>query len=167
VRRQLLVLILLGFYGGAKVHGAVQSPNVRVIVPLQDLLKVTNGGTIVLDSTQINLTLSDTIGPVSDATAQLNYPQNSPKLKKITAQATSNPSGHDITLTVDVAGGNGPKNLIQEGITQAVESVYINVPAGALYDRIVKYTAQCTARGTRLVAPADFVFTITFTSSDN
>ncbi|MCX5787093.1 MAG: hypothetical protein NTX64_01095 [Elusimicrobia bacterium] len=135
-----------------------------VTVPLLDLLAITNGGTITLDSSIANPAGSAVLGPVNDSTARLNYTQNSTGLKKITAQATTAPTGNDITLTVAVAGGAGTKTLVSNGTAQASQDVYTGIAAGAFSNRTVTYGARCTVTGTKVSASTNFVYTVTFTS---
>ena len=146
-------------------HSAAGSSTAALKVLSLDLLSVTSGGAIVLDSSAADAA-TGVVGPVSDSAARLNYTQNSALNKKITAQVTANPGGSDITLSVSVAGGAGPQTLVSGGVTSAAQNVYTNIAAGALSNRAVTYTAQATAAGTKVSATTDFVFTVTFTSTN-
>jgi hypothetical protein len=129
-----------------------------------DDLNVTDGGTIILDGSAG----SNDLGPVSDTCAQLNYTHNRDANKKITAEVTSGPSaaGNDIILTVAVQAGAGTKVIYNDAGPSIAQDVVTAMPAGALSNRMVTYTARCTASGTVVSADTDFNFVVTFTSVD-
>ena len=161
---KLLIGLALLWPAAAALAGNSGNSSESVTVPMLDLLAITNGGTITLDSSVANPAVSGVLGPISDSTAVLNYTQNSASLKKITAEATTAPAGNDITLTVTVAGGAGTKTLVSNGAAQASQDVYTGMAAGALSNRTVTYGAQCTVTGTKISANTNFVYTVTFTS---
>ena len=165
---KLLLGILLGsallWLAVAAHAGSSGRSNVPIKVLVQDSLSVTNGGNILLDNSVANPAAGGVLGPVSDSTARLNYTQTSASSKKITAQVTVNPGGHDITLTVAVAGGAGTKTLVSGGAASAAQDVYTSIAAGTLSNLAVTYGAQCTVAGTKVSASTNFVFTVTFTS---
>ena len=172
IMRFLLTLALLALLSDlllARGRAAVvkTTSDVAVTVELTDLLDITDSGVILLDNQAADPAASGVIGPVTDASARLNYTHNHAAPKKITAEALFVPPGHDITLMVEVAGGAGRQSVVESGVAQPVRNVFTNIAAGALTGRTVTFTAQCTARGTRLSAPTDFQFTILFTSVDN
>ena len=144
------------------VFGQSDDSDATVTVGSIDLIDVTDGGTITLDHNDATAG-SNTVGPDTDASAALNYTHNSATNKKITAEATTNPGGHDITLEVDVTGGAGYQTIVNSGTAQAAQTVYTGIAAGVVSAATVTYRAQCTASGT----PAgNYDFTVTFTASD-
>ncbi len=138
--------------------------DLTVIVHLTDMLSVTDAGVITLDNSDVDPAAGDRIGPDSDSSALLNYTHNFAALMKITAQVTSNPTNHDISLSVQTAGMPAAKSLVSQGQAMGAQEIFTNIPAGALSDQAIAYSAECTASGTPLASPTDFLFIITFTS---
>ena len=145
---------------------AASSGNAPVSTTIQaiNVMSVTNSGTLQLQGMAGSNSLT---GP-SDSTAALNLSHNSATPLRVTAEVlpASNPAGHDITLTVLVAGGAGPKTLLLAGATQGVKDVYTNIVAAALSNKAITYGASCTASGTRVAADTTFNFIVTFTSTN-
>jgi len=148
----------------ATIYAASSTSGVTVQVKSVDKLDVTDGGTIILDGTAG----SNDLGPGNDTTALLKYTHNKNANKKITAEATTAPAalGNDLVLTVAVLDGAGTKTLYNDSGAAAAQDVVTTIGAGALNNKTVTYTAQCTASGTTVSADTDFSFTITFTSVD-
>jgi len=150
----------------AWVAHAATSDNGDVSITIQsiDALGVTDGGAILLTGTAGQNALTGT----PESSARLNYSHNSATAKKIVAEvkAADNPAGHDITLQASVSGGSGTKTLVLSGAVQGPVELVANMAAGAYSQRTVTYAASCTASGTRVGADTDFVFTVTFTSTD-
>lgn len=138
--------------------------DIAITIQSIDSFDVSSGGTIVLSGTAGSNAMT---GP-DDTTAQLNYSHNSPTPKKITAevQPGDNPAGHNITLKVKVTGGAGRKTLVLRGTAQGPVDVVTDKNAGKLSNKTVAYRATCTASGTQVGADTDFVFTVTFTTTD-
>lgn len=141
--------------GNAPVSATIQAVNV---------MSVTNSGTLQLQGTAGSNSLT---GP-GDSTAALNLSHNSATPLRVTAEVlpSGNPAGHDITLTVSVAGGAGQKTLVFSGAAQGAQDVYTNIAAGALSNKAITYGASCTASGTRVAADTTFNFIVTFTSTN-
>lgn len=152
---------------GFPVFAAVGTSNVTVTIALVDKLVVTNGGTITLDNTTADPTVSGILGPALDATARLSYIHNKNVSKKITAQATASPSaaGNDIQLDVKLAGGSFVTVYDDAGAT-AAQDAQTGMAAGVYSQEVVTYQAQATAAGTPVGVQTNFDFTITYTSLD-
>lgn len=104
----------------------------------------------------------------SSTPGKLNYSHNGPKTKKITAEVrpAGNPSGHDITLTINVAGGAGLQTVLSNGKIQGAKTVFSGITPGTVTDKDVQYAATCTTDGTPLDTDTDFVIRITFTTTE-
>lgn len=149
----MTVVLVLGLT--VMAMAASDTSDVTVIITLVDVLTLIDGGTITLD---------DAGGwSGTDSTAVLNYTHNSATSKQITAVTTDPGGTHDITLTVAVQDGTGPEGIVVSGTVQAAQVVYTGIAAGTLTDKAVTYTASATAAGSRA---GNYVFTVTFTSSD-
>lgn len=133
---------------------------VSVTVSSIDSLSVSAGGTITLTGTAGSNSLTGT----DDTTAALDFTHNNATAQKITAEATTNPASHTITLTVSVADGAGSKTLVTSGTAAAAQDVYTAISAGTLTSKTVTYGASATASGT---TASTYNFVITYTSADN
>lgn len=160
-----LRLAVLGLGAGALLPAAsTDTATVTLAIQPIDALSVTGGETIVLDGTAGQNLLTGS----SALSARLHLSHNRALPKKITAevQPAGAPAGHDLTLTLTVAGGTGEKTLVANGAPQGAQEVLNNLAAGALSNRALTYQARGTASGTPVAATTDFVFTVTFTSTD-
>lgn len=149
----------------AWVAHAATSDNGDVSFTIQpiDSLSATDGGAIVLTGTAGEDLLTGT----ADGTARLNYSHNGPNPRKLLAEVKpgDNPAGHDLSLGVQVA-SSGPKVLVLNGASQGAVEILGSIPTGAYSQRTVTYLARCTASGTQVSSDTDFVFTVTFTTTD-
>ncbi len=159
-------LVVFGLAGTVLAQDNQSDSDVSVVVGAIDKIDVTDGGTITLDNDDTTPG-NDVIGPdTDDGSALLNYTHNSGTDKKITAEVSDNPGGHEITLNVDVNGGvAGYQMICDEGDeTGLIPTVYSGIAAGVVTDAAVTYQAQCNASGT----PADtYAFTVLFTTADD
>ena len=157
----LLFLSTLAAQAQAATSGTA---NITATIQAINEFSVTNGGGMQLSSTAGSNTLTGT----PDTAATLNLSHNSATALKVTAQVqpADNPSGHDITLTISVAGGAGQKTLVASGAAQAAQSVWTAVAAGAYANKTVTYTASCTASGTPVSVDTTFNLVVTFTSTN-
>jgi hypothetical protein len=160
--KKFLVVLVLGvmvFGFGSALLAATDTSNIQVTVAAIDVLDVTDGGTITLNTVNgANLT------GTSDTTARLSYTHNT-GTKHITAEVlpAGLPSGQTITLTAAVAGGDGTKTLVTAGAASGAQTVMSGIAVGAISNAVVTYGAQCTIAGT----PANtYTFTVTYTSID-
>lgn len=152
------------------VSAATSTSGVTVEVQAIDLLYVSDGGTIILNSEDVDwegikgeTNTEDLVGEDSDATARLYFMHNSGS-KKITAQVSSAPStDNDITMTVAVQGGTGAQTLYSDGSEEAAQDVRTGINPGLIWGQTVTYSAKATSAGT---APATYDFVVTFTSVD-
>ena len=160
-----LSLIAYGFPALA----ASGTSNVVVAIGVIDKMTVTSGGTITLDNTQADPTISGTLGPATDATARLSYIHNKTNVKHITAQVTTTPTGtNDIQLQVQLGFGGGTfVTLYSNGAAAAAQTAVSGLAAGAYPNEVVTYKAQATAAGTPVGAATNFSFTVTYTTVDN
>ncbi|MDA1140167.1 MAG: hypothetical protein O3B01_16455 [Planctomycetota bacterium] len=135
-----------------------------VRVKAVDRLRVSDGGTINLEANPGN----DHIGPVTDSTANLSYTHNKDTNQKIVAEAMAgdspDPASNDITFKVSL--GVESKILYSDSGVTGPQDIVTGLPAGALTDQSVNYTAECTSSGTPVTEDTDFNFMITFTSVD-
>ena len=147
--------LALGLAGTAAA--ATSASQVTVTVPLFDMLSVTNSAGITLSAS-----VGDSEMTGSDNSATLWYLHTGSNQKKITAAVTTDPSGtDDITLTVQVADGNGQQTIYSSGTATAAKDVYTNISRGVRRDKTVTYTAAATT------TDADaYAFVVTFTSTD-
>jgi hypothetical protein len=131
-----------------------------------DKLAVTDGGVITLDAGAG----SPTMGPAVDSTAELRFTHNEGSTKQIAAevkvQDAPNPATNDIVLKVSVLGGTGPKTLYNNAGSTGAQAVFTGISAGALSQKTVTYSAECTPVGTGVRADTEFAFVVTFTSLD-
>jgi hypothetical protein len=138
--------------------------NVRLDIQEIDVLDVADPGDISMDGVagSNNFTGSNSIP------GKLNFSHNGPLAKKITAEVRQqdNPSGHDITLTINVAGGAGLQTILSNGTMQGAKTILSGVASGVVSNRDVQYSATCTASGTPLDTDTDFVIRITFTTTE-
>lgn len=140
----------------------------RVIVRVKavDKLSVSDGGALVLDGSPG----SSSMGPVNDTTAELRFTHNENTTKKIAAEAKTgdspDPAGNDLVIRVSVQDGAGAKTLYNDAGPTGPQAVVTGIGPGALNQKSVTYTAQCTSTGTEVSVDTDFSFTITFTSVD-
>jgi len=115
---------------------------------------------------------TDTMGPVSDTSGRLNYSQNSPNSKKITASitATGVPTGgaaNDINLTINVGAGpqgasTGTVILDNSGTLAAnAQDVVTGIGKGMIANSTITYTASATLAAT---PQGSYSYTVTFTS---
>ncbi|MCX5787094.1 MAG: hypothetical protein NTX64_01100 [Elusimicrobia bacterium] len=162
------VLSLSLIVSGFPALAASGTSNVTVSVGLVDKMTVTNGGSITLDNSQADPTVSGLLGPATDTTARLSYIHNKNVNKKITAQATTVPSGtNDIKLDALVGfGGGSYVTLYQAGSAASAQDAVTAIAAGVYPTEVVTYRAQATAAGTPVGSATNFAFTITFTSVD-
>ena len=146
-----------GLYAATSGTGQV-SLNIQPI----DSFSVSDGGTLILDGSAGNNVLAGG----TDNTALGNYSHNGPNDKKIVVEvkAADNPPNHDITLSVTV--GANTRTLVSNGSAQTASEVVSALPPGNYRDRTVSYDARCTASGTSVAADTDFVFVVTFTTTD-
>jgi hypothetical protein len=148
------------------VEASNDDSDITVQVKSVDLLDVTDGGRIRLDTTAGN----DLMGPKTNGKARLNYTHNSPNQKKITAETTDPAPAltNDIILRCKVKNSLGFK-IIYDGAGgggTGAQEIFNNINAGIKANKRVRYRAQCTASGTPIPARTDLVFTVTFTSLD-
>ena len=164
MKKVLVVLLagvmVLGF--GSVLMAATATSHVTVTIAALDVLTVTDGGTI-----NLNTVAGNNLTGTPDATARLSYTHNSSNHRQITAQVLTGgmPAGtQDITLTVAVAGGTGTQTLVTAGTAAtSPQQVMNNIPAGVISNAVVTYGASCTASGT---VAASYTFTVTYTSLD-
>lgn len=159
---KILLVALLAVGLTSVVMAATDDSALTVTVSSIDLLSVGDAtGGITLDGTAGSNALTGT----DNAAATLNYTHNqTTPNKKITAEVTTDPTGDDITLTVTVADGAGEQTICTDGTaTVGGAVVYTAITAGALTDKTVTYHATATASGS---PAADYVFAITYTSTD-
>lgn len=153
-------VMVVGF--GSTLMAATDTSTVQVTVAAIDALVVTDGGTITLDDVSGNTITGD-----PDTTARLSYTHNLGTNRMITAEVLEGgmPTGtQDITLTVSVAGGAGTVTLVSDGVRHgSPQSVWNNIPRGAISNAVVTYGASATASGTEA---GSYMFTVTFTSTD-
>jgi hypothetical protein len=162
IKKSAATLLFLGLalFLATKVSAATTgSATVSFTIQAIDALNVSNGAGISLTGTAGATTLSGS----PDTGAVLNYTHNSTTTKKITAQVTTNPSGQNITLTVEVASGAGQKTIVTAGTAAAAQTVYSAIPHGVLTNKTVTYGASATVTGTP-VGYYDFVITYTSTA---
>jgi hypothetical protein len=144
--------------------GNTGTANMTATIQAINELSITNGAGVQLTGTAGNNALTG----ASDSSAVLNVSHNSATALKVTAQvlAADNPSGHDITLTVSVAGGAGTMTLIASGAAQAAQNVWTAIAAGAYANKTITYGATCTASGTPVSVDTTFSIVVTFTSTN-
>ncbi len=147
-------LLLIGVAGVVMADSGTST--LTVTVAAVDMLTVSNAlGAITLNGSAGSSALTG-----SDTTALLNFTHNNASPFKITAEATTNPADHDITLTVEVASGAGAKTICTAGTADGVKDVFLTIAAGTLQDKVITYGASATT-----ATPADnYAFVITFTS---
>lgn len=138
--------------------------DVRLDIQQVDVLNVSDPGVIVMDG----VAGSNRFTGRNSSPGKLNYSHNGPRTKKITAEVRrgDNPTGHDITLTLSIAGGAGPQTMLSNGQEQGAKTVFSGVVPGTVTDTDVQYGATCTTDGTPLDADRDFVIRITFTTTE-
>ncbi len=166
----MALMLIAGLTGTAMA--ASSTSEVTVVVEGIDLLYVSDGGTITLNSDDVDwddikagTSTEDLVGEDSDATARLYFMHNS-GTKKIDAQVTTTPaSDNSITLTVAVDGAEstGAQTLYSDGSEEAAQDVLTGIDPGLIFGRTVTYSAKATSAGT---APATYDFVVTFTSVD-
>lgn len=153
-----VVLLTLGSVGA--VMAATDTSSLTVTASAVDKLSVDDAtGVITLDGTAG----SDALTGADNTAADLRYTHNSSGTKKITAQVTTDPAGDDITLTVQVQGGESAQEICTAGTATAAKDVYTALARGTINNKTVTYSAAATASGT---VAGDYVFVITFTSAD-
>jgi len=168
MRAAISALTVLTLTMGMSGYVLADSDTSRVIVRVKavDRLSVSDGGALVLDGSPGGSSL----GPVSDTTAVLRFTHNENATKKIAAEAKASdspdPTGNDLTIRVLVQDGAGARTLYNDAGTTGPQAVVTGVGPGALNQKSVTYTAQCTSTGTEVSVDTDFSFIITFTSVD-
>ncbi|MDP7248345.1 MAG: hypothetical protein QGF00_01980 [Planctomycetota bacterium] len=138
--------------------------NVRINIREVDALDVSDPGVISMDG----VSGSNIFNGTSASPGKLNYSHNGPKTKKISAEVrpAGNPSGHDISLTINVAGGAGIQTILSNGNIQGAKTVLSGITPGKVTDKDVQYAATCTTDGTPLDTDTDFVIRVTFTTTE-
>lgn len=151
-----LIVAGLGLGSAAGVSAATSSSELLISVQAIDALEVTGGGALKLGG-------ADLLTGAPDRQARLRYSHNDRSPKSITAQIAGAPAGQDISLTVSIDGGAGPRTLLRDGVPMPAQVVYGDIPAGALADQAITYEARATRARTR---DGNYQLTITYTSLD-
>jgi len=128
-------------------------------------LTVTNSGTFTMNL--LGSAGTAALGPATDSTATLTFTKGGGANASITAVVTATSltggaaAGHDITLTVNVAGGTGTQTLISGGTVGAAVTVMSNLSASTPAETVT-YTATSNASST---VAGTYTFTVKYLSS--